>query len=373
MKQYRLLILIFALGLFSCSNMLGDFMAPTVSEDWEISIVDNVSEENSGDSVTISWPPADEESHSDGDITYEIYITEDDPTYDTSILTEDKMVFQEVGVTEVILPKTPDGTVGFLTLIAKDQKGNETIIIIIPISLDEDLLNSTDEDGKFNPRPDTQNPVAGGESGETTVTALPLGPETIGLSWEEASDNSNNDLEYMVVISTSENIESISDAQLNGSIVCEWTEDINSFEVNGLLPDTTYWYNVLVRDSAGNISTYQYGVITTPSADGSLNIQITLEGVSELSISFLDSSNQVITGTPIFPKDEIVTITVPESIGVVKKWIVDSSELNSSGNSLNLDLTSIHIDRSLEIHRITVIVENSNQPYSTQLKFRISR
>lgn len=264
----KLLLLISILFFVSCSNMLGDFHGPQFSGDWVIEFDDFNSSDYSADTVTLDWPTASDESHSSSKITYKVYVTSDDPNGSSSYLNSSNLVGTVKGDTTLTLPKTEDGMVGYVTIVAIDPKGNKTIFKSSPISLNLELLNEFDEDNKFLPRPDTLSPTPGAGSGEETSTeiiATTNSPTSVGLKWLEASDNKSGetDLEYKVVISKSENIDTVDNAEKNGTAKLDWTKDVDSVDLTDLEPNTTYWYNVIVKDSSNNKAVYKYGKITT--------------------------------------------------------------------------------------------------------------
>ncbi|MGN7477447.1 cadherin-like beta sandwich domain-containing protein [Solibacillus silvestris] len=81
----------------------------------------------------------------------------------------------------------------------------------------------------------------------------------ITLNWDKATDNvtSQENLEYQVYQSGSSNIDTVSNVEANGTALGqEFTKDMNTFGVTGLSPNTTYYFNVLVKDAAGNKSVY---------------------------------------------------------------------------------------------------------------------
>jgi len=108
---------------------------------------------------------------------------------------------------------------------------------------------------------------------------------SLTLSWTKASDNNTSGptvLEYRVVYSTSSNIGNVNSA-LENDMTPEakqvWTTDIDSTVdiaedyISGLTKGTCYYFNVLVRDEAGNTGVYQI-ISQTPAAgdDGTLTI-----------------------------------------------------------------------------------------------------
>ena len=87
------------------------------------------------------------------------------------------------------------------------------------------------------------------------------------LNWGAASDTitPQNSLEYKVVMSyTPANVDTVAHAQANGDTLMDWTANTTSYTVSNLLPNgSNYFFNVLVRDSLGNMDIYTYAPVTT--------------------------------------------------------------------------------------------------------------
>ncbi|MCX7679211.1 MAG: fibronectin type III domain-containing protein [Spirochaetes bacterium] len=103
---------------------------------------------------------------------------------------------------------------------------------------------------------DTTPPVPG-----TPITFTGVRSTSITISWGEASDDVTlkEKLQYRVVTSpTYININTtVECANLSGNaVVREWSEYVPSITLTGLVPQTTYWFSVLVRDEKGNMAIY---------------------------------------------------------------------------------------------------------------------
>ena len=108
---------------------------------------------------------------------------------------------------------------------------------------------------------DTTPPTAGGGG---TITSGAVTANTASLSWTAGTDNVtvSENLEYKVVYSTSNNIDTMVNAVSNGSSSLDWTANVTGHTVTGLNPSTTYYFNLILKDEAGNMSAYT----TTSSA-----------------------------------------------------------------------------------------------------------
>ena len=103
--------------------------------------------------------------------------------------------------------------------------------------------------GKF------ESPIPGG-SGVLTFGAVTS--SSITVSWQLATDNvsAQSALSYEVVYSLSNNVQTAGAAQGNGTVVQDWTQNISTVNATGLSSGTPYYFNVLVKDGAGNTSAY---------------------------------------------------------------------------------------------------------------------
>ena len=102
---------------------------------------------------------------------------------------------------------------------------------------------------------DTTSPVPGGGG---TITVVSEGQTIVSISWTEATDDVSmqGSLEYIVYFAESSGIISVEDAVNSGTQSGDWTAGVTSREVSGLTRGTAYWFNVFVRDDAGNTGAY---------------------------------------------------------------------------------------------------------------------
>jgi hypothetical protein len=103
-----------------------------------------------------------------------------------------------------------------------------------------------------------------GDSG--TITQVSYAGTSIDIEWTRGTDNvtAQGDLLYKVVVSENPDIDTVSNAESNGTVKLDWTTDATSDTISGLTGGTGYYINVLVRDEAGLVSAY-----TMTSNDGS--------------------------------------------------------------------------------------------------------
>lgn len=101
-----------------------------------------------------------------------------------------------------------------------------------------------------------------------TLAAGAVKSTSIQLSWTGATDNATeaSALQYRVVRSTSGNVGTVADATANGTVAVDWSAALLEASATGLSPSATYWFNVLVRDAAGNTAAYVQISATTAAS-----------------------------------------------------------------------------------------------------------
>lgn len=95
-----------------------------------------------------------------------------------------------------------------------------------------------------------------GNSG--TITTASITDQGLILNWTKSTDNvsAQANLQYRVFKSTSNNIDTVANVFANGTALNATTSDIATLNVSSLNPSSTYYFNVLVVDEAGNTTAY---------------------------------------------------------------------------------------------------------------------
>jgi len=106
-----------------------------------------------------------------------------------------------------------------------------------------------------------------GNSGQ--IATSDLSPNSISLNWTVATDDNTlqENLQYRVYYSKSNNIDTPTNCETNGTPFGEFTANITNKAVTGLDATTLYYFNVVVKDSDGALSTYNYTLNTTGTND----------------------------------------------------------------------------------------------------------
>jgi len=142
------------------------------------------------------------------------------------------------------------------------------------------------DDEQTPPPADMAAPVPGNSG---TLTASSVAEMSLDLNWTSATDNITAvaNLQYKVVQSAANNIDTVANAEANGVLVQDWTANITTTPVTGLVHNTTYYFNVLVRDEALNIAAYtamsQATALDDPPVPGNSGTLMT-SGVTETSL-----------------------------------------------------------------------------------------
>ncbi|MDR1758783.1 MAG: Ig-like domain-containing protein, partial [Bacteroidales bacterium] len=136
----------------------------------------------------------------------------------------------------------------------------------------------------------------------TIGTALATGavtPETVALSWGAASDVDNvtpqANLTYTVYCSTENNIGTVAQCNANPLLALHSGQNLISYMVTGLEPNTTYYFNVVVNDQAGNKAAYT--VISKTTAKATLDGAVLISG-SAVFNQTLTADVEDLTSTP---------------------------------------------------------------------------
>jgi hypothetical protein len=102
---------------------------------------------------------------------------------------------------------------------------------------------------------DTVAPVFG-DNGELNISDITS--YSVSISWTGSSDDETEleDLQYRVFMSLSDNIDTVENIEAYGTPVNEYTAEISELIVDELKAETEYFFNVIVKDEAGNKTAY---------------------------------------------------------------------------------------------------------------------
>jgi len=160
------------------------------------------------------------------------------------------------------------------------------------------------DDEQAPPPADMAAPVPGNSG---TLTASSVAETSLDLNWTAATDNASAgaSLQYKVCRSLSNDIDTVSDAEANGVLVQDWTANIITTPVTGLVHNTTYYFNVLVRDEAGNKAAYTVMSQATPAdttdpvPGGGGTISTSSVGATSLDLIWTKATDNLSTQTTL--------------------------------------------------------------------------
>jgi hypothetical protein len=142
------------------------------------------------------------------------------------------------------------------------------ILLMLMTGCESDNFDSVmeNESNVTNPSSNDNAPTAGNAG---LITPSDLSSSSIKLLWSRATDNITiqSDLRYRVYRSNTNNINTVVDAEANGTLVVDWTADLTSVTVVSLQPRRTYYFNVIVMDEDGYRTSYN---TVSAMADGVL-------------------------------------------------------------------------------------------------------
>lgn len=97
-----------------------------------------------------------------------------------------------------------------------------------------------------------------------TIKTNSVTATTLNLLWTAAEDDHTAaaDLQYDVYLSKSNNLSSVEKCEQNGTLIASLTNE-DFYSVKNLVPDTDYYFNVVVRDAQGLKSCYTAKSVTT--------------------------------------------------------------------------------------------------------------
>jgi len=208
-------------------------------------------------SVDLAWGKANDDKSKQQDLEYQAVYSQSDNIASLEGASANGTVAmnwtRDVG--QAHITGLTAGTDYYFNVLVRDGSDNEAAYVMTLEKAEQAPVDTTADVA----------PVPG--NGGTLVLS-DVQDSSLTLSWAPASDNTTDqtDLEYRVVMSQSDNIATVEDAATNGTQVLNWTADTTAVEVSGLSADAAYYFNVLVRDAAGNVASYVMTQATTASA-----------------------------------------------------------------------------------------------------------
>jgi len=236
--------------------------------------------------IGLRWESATDNTTATNLLSYEIYYSQS-PMDESVSAIESNTAFGSpiIGATTAIVNGLTMATPYYLGVIVSDTNGNRSAYSVV----------------SFTTEADNTPPTAGAGSA-TTLTATNTTNSTTAVSWNLAIDDytSQGQLSYSLYYSTTSLGSNVPQVEA-GVAVSEPTSNISSQSISGLAPDTTYYFNVVVEDTAGNKSIYtELSLVTSsdtlaPTAGGNqgANILATSRTENSVTLSWLFATDDI--------------------------------------------------------------------------------
>ncbi len=215
----------------------GDATGPASGNSGTIT-TDNVGAET----LTLNWTKATDAVSVQGTLQYLVYFSTSNNLDTVANCEAIGTTFEAytANISSKNITGLTSSTTYYFNVIVKDEAGNKSLYTTVT---------------QATTAPDTVDPIPGNSG---TITTASVAAASLTLNWTAGTDNITDqaNLKYLVYKSTSNNIDTIANCEANDTAVGTYTANITTTDLNGLLPSTTYYFNLIVKDEAGNKSVY---------------------------------------------------------------------------------------------------------------------
>ncbi len=199
-------------------------------------------------SLSIHWDPAADLLTTGSELRYAVYVADHGPFDTLEVILADGRQVSDFAPYQELLQITglEQGKPYFVAVLVKDKGGNVALYKI----LEQATAADTTPPGVPTP---------------AKITVSQLSDVAVTLSWKAASDNLTpaSDLSYQVYSS----FQNVTGDPASGVI-----ENRISTTLHGLVPETTYYFDVMVQDEAGNQSWYERVQVKSRAGSGSIGV-----------------------------------------------------------------------------------------------------
>ncbi len=231
-------------AVIQITSNVSDTQPPTPGNSGSITAVATGTE-----SITLNWDESVDDTTSTSELQYQVFYSAANNLDSVADCEANGTAFDSYysNITSKVITGLTASTTYFFNIIVKDISGNKAVYTTTSQTTSE---------------PDTMAPVPGNSG---TLTFSGISSTNLTINWVEASDNadSQNQLKYQVYYSTSNNLDTLTNVETNGTPVGDFAADISSKTVTGLTASTAYYFNVVIQDTSGNRAIYTSGSITT--------------------------------------------------------------------------------------------------------------
>jgi hypothetical protein len=266
-----LFVLIFYLLIISCSgkNPMG---VPTVPENTNnlVSETANGSSPVAGDngkititktentSLEINWQQATDDATPAESLRYQVYYSLSENIGDVTLAEANGIIAKPwaSNKTSCTITGLTENTRYYINILVRDTDDNKASYKTVS--------------GITNGGADTSPPTV------STLSIASTGFTSVQLDWKSATDNttSQSNLQYKLVYSTtSASINTVELANTNGTTFLYWSKSINTKILENLNYSTTYYFALIVKDEAGNMSLYNIVSATTKAFESKIYFQ----------------------------------------------------------------------------------------------------
>ncbi|MBF0239860.1 MAG: fibronectin type III domain-containing protein [SAR324 cluster bacterium] len=190
-------------------------------------------------SVRLNWTPARDKVSSSVKLNYAVYrsLMNNIGTVSEIVTNGIRMGNWNKNISTLTVDGLKDSSSHYFNVIVEDEEGNRSVYTPVLVSLQDSTA----------PLVQDKNLVLSAQTSDS-----------ITISWNQAQENvfPAKQLSYRLYYSTSNNIATLEQVLEHGIPVEEWEASLATRKVSGLTASRLYYFNVIVRDEAGNQTAY---------------------------------------------------------------------------------------------------------------------
>ncbi len=184
-----------------------------------------------------------------------------------------------------------------------------------------------------------------------TIRTSGITRNAVTLTWNKANDNTTpaTELQYGVYRSMTDNIADVAGMEANGTLVGGFAADMDSKQITALVSDTGYYFNILVKDAAGNKTAYDMVMVKTAKAasQGSSSFEPEIEVTTNVSGPTTTNSTKISSNTSLGSAHGAITSAIMDAL--LEK--ADATEGTSKEDGIK-----VVVDAELPIHKLQISV-----------------